>query len=63
MSAPNSKSFRAGVVQLRSTESIDDNLEESVRLVRAAAADGADVVALPENFAFLALTAPRDTPA
>ena len=55
MSAPNSKSFRAGVVQLRSTESIDDNLEESVRLVRAAAADGAEVVALPENFAFLAL--------
>jgi len=55
MSTGNQTSFRAGVVQLRSTESRDDNLAESERLIRAAASDGADFIALPENFAFLSL--------
>jgi predicted amidohydrolase len=41
---------RAAAVQLTSTENKERNLEVSDRLVRAAAADGASLVVLPEKF-------------
>jgi predicted amidohydrolase len=40
-------------VQLTSTEDVAANLERSARLVRAAAAAGAQLIGLPENFAYL----------
>jgi deaminated glutathione amidase len=45
---------RAAVVQLNSTNDKGRNLETAERLVRAAAADGADLVALPEKWNLLA---------
>jgi deaminated glutathione amidase len=45
--------MRAGVVQLNSTEDLDRNLETADRLVRQAAAQGADVVLLPEKWSIL----------
>ena len=42
--------MRAAAVQLNSTEDKDRNLATTERLVRAAAADGADLVVLPEKF-------------
>jgi deaminated glutathione amidase len=44
---------RAAVVQLNSTDRYDRNLEVAERLVRAAAADGADLVVLPEKWTVL----------
>jgi deaminated glutathione amidase len=44
---------RAAAVQLNSTEDKDRNLEAADRLTRAAAADGADLVVLPEKFNLL----------
>ena len=41
--------MRAAVVQLDATEDRDRNLRTAERLVRGAAADGADLVALPER--------------
>jgi predicted amidohydrolase len=41
---------RAAAVQLSSTEDKDRNLEAADRLTRAAAADGAELVVLPEKF-------------
>jgi deaminated glutathione amidase len=41
---------RAAAVQLNSDEDKDRNLERAERLTRAAAADGADLVVLPEKF-------------
>jgi len=41
---------RAAAVQLNSDEDKDRNLERADRLTRAAAADGADLVVLPEKF-------------
>jgi deaminated glutathione amidase len=41
---------RAAAVQLNSTEDKDRNLEAADRLTRAAAADGAELVVLPEKF-------------
>jgi predicted amidohydrolase len=46
--------LRAAVVQLNSTNDKVRNLETAERLVRAAAADGADLVALPEKWNLLA---------
>ncbi len=46
--------MRAAVVQLNSTNEKARNLEAAERLVRAAAADGADLVALPEKWNLLA---------
>jgi predicted amidohydrolase len=46
--------LRAAVVQLNSTNEKARNLEMAERLVRAAAADGADLVALPEKWNLLA---------
>jgi deaminated glutathione amidase len=40
---------RAAAVQLQSTEDKDRNLEDADRLTRAAAADGAELVVLPER--------------
>lgn len=45
--------FRVAAVQMTSTEDVGANLEAAERLVLRAAAAGAKVVALPENFAFL----------
>jgi predicted amidohydrolase len=42
--------MRAAAVQLNSNEDRDRNLERADRLTRAAAADGADLVVLPEKF-------------
>jgi len=42
--------MRAAAVQLNSTEDKDRNLETADRLTRAAAADGAELVVLPEKF-------------
>lgn len=56
-------SFRCAVVQLRSTEDVDKNLSTCEELVRAAAADGAEVVALPENFSFLRIDPESRPPA
>jgi predicted amidohydrolase len=44
---------RAGAVQLNSTEDTDRNLETADRLVREAAAHGAELVVLPEKWSVL----------
>src|SRR5690242_1484146 len=44
------KSFRAAAVQLCASVTKRDNLAEAERLVRVAAASGADLIALPELF-------------
>src|SRR5919109_2193854 len=44
------KTVRAAAVQLSATEDKDRNLEAADRLTREAAADGADLVVLPEKF-------------
>jgi predicted amidohydrolase len=41
--------FRAACVQLRSSDDVAENIRETVRLVRDAAAQGASFVATPEN--------------
>ena len=46
--------LRAAVVQLNSTGDKGRNLAAAERLVRAAAADGAELVALPEKWNLLA---------
>src|SRR5215216_2648451 len=45
--------MRAAAVQLNSTQEYDRNLEVAERLVRAAAADGAQLVVLPEKWTVL----------
>ncbi len=45
--------LRAAAVQLNSNNDMDRNLETAERLVRAAAADGAELVALPEKWNLL----------
>jgi predicted amidohydrolase len=45
--------MRAGVVQMTSTEDVEANLRAAERLVGEAVAARAELVALPENFAFL----------
>jgi deaminated glutathione amidase len=45
--------MRAAVVQMTSTDDLSANLEAAERLVREAADQGAQLVALPENFAYL----------
>ena len=52
--------FSAAVVQLTSTEDIDSNLDQAEHQVRRAAAAGAKLVALPENFAFFRIN--QETP-
>ena len=45
--------MRAAAVQLNSTDDQGRNLEVAEKLVRDAAADGAELVALPEKWTFL----------
>jgi len=45
--------MRAGVVQMTSTDDVAGNLRAAEALVDEAVAAGAELVALPENFAFL----------
>jgi len=45
--------FRVAAIQLTSTEDVDRNLATATRLVRRATGEGADLIALPENFAYL----------
>jgi deaminated glutathione amidase len=52
---------RAAAVQLNATDDKQRNLATAERLVRAAAADGAQLVALPEKWSFIG--APEDVPA
>jgi deaminated glutathione amidase len=46
--------MRAAATQLNSSADVDANLEAAERVVRAAAADGADLVVLPEKWSLLA---------
>jgi len=54
------KRVKVAVVQLCSTEDIPSNLAQAEPLVRAAAADGATLIALPENAGFLKIGPDRD---
>lgn len=54
---------RCAVVQLCSTQDVEQNLERAEHWIRQAAADGADVVSLPENFSWLRIDANRPAPA
>jgi len=47
------KRWRVAAIQMTSTEDVERNLARAEDLVRRAAAEGADLVALPENFAYL----------
>lgn len=46
--------FRAACIQLRSSDDVAENIRETVRLVREAAARGAAFVATPENTSLMA---------
>ena len=46
--------FRAACVQLRSSDDVAENISETVRLVRDAAAQGATFIATPENTTLMA---------
>jgi predicted amidohydrolase len=46
--------FRAACVQLRSSDDVSENIAETVRLVRDAAAQGATFIATPENTTLMA---------
>ncbi len=52
--------IKAAVVQTRATEDIDHNLQRAEALIRAAAADGAQFIALPENAAWLRISSPTN---
>jgi deaminated glutathione amidase len=52
MAAPR-KRWKVAAVQMTSTADVERNTRRAGRLVRAAAAAGADLIALPENFAYL----------
>ena len=45
--------MRAAVVQMTSTADLDQNLERSAHWIDRARSEGAEFVALPENFAFM----------
>ena len=47
--------FRAACVQLRSSDDVAENIRETVKLVREAAAQNASFVATPENTTLMAL--------
>jgi deaminated glutathione amidase len=45
--------MRAAVIQMRGDQGLEGNLDSAARLLRQAATEGARMVALPENFAYL----------
>ncbi len=47
------KRWKVAAIQMTATEDVARNLDKAVRWVRQAASEGADLVALPENFAYL----------
>jgi len=47
------KRWRVAALQMTSTTDVEGNLRRAERLVRRASADGAHLIALPENFAYL----------
>ncbi|MFC1669638.1 carbon-nitrogen hydrolase family protein [Spirochaetota bacterium] len=49
------ESFRAAVIQLTSKGVVQENLEVSYKLIRKASENGADFIALPENFSWMRL--------
>jgi predicted amidohydrolase len=53
------KSFQAAAVQMTSTDDVEANLAQAARWIRRAASAGAQLVALPENFACLQTEADR----
>ena len=48
------KPFKAACVQLRSSDDVAENISETARLVREAAASGAQFIATPENTTLMA---------
>lgn len=54
MTAFRAAPFKAACVQLRSSDDVAENIRETVRLVREAAARGAALVATPENTSLMA---------
>ena len=59
MTAPDSKRFRAALVQLRSGREVKTNMEAAEALIRQAAKGGADYVQTPENTAIMELEPER----
>ena len=59
MTAPSPKTFRAGLVQLRSGRAIAPNMAMTEALIRRAAAGGAHYVQTPENTAVMELEPER----
>jgi len=55
--AERTEAIRAAAAQLNSTADVDRNLEVAERLVRAAAADGAELIVLPEKWTVIGSTA------
>jgi predicted amidohydrolase len=53
MSVETPATLRIAAVQMCSTRVLEQNLERAVRRIRQAAEGGADIVALPENFALM----------
>lgn len=52
--------IKAAVIQICSTEDTSANLERAEALVRAAAADGATFICVPENVGYLKFTSRKD---
>lgn len=52
--------IKAAVVQVCATEDVERNLNSADRLLRAAVADGADWICVPENVGFLKIGEQRD---
>jgi len=48
-----SRPFRVAALQMNTRDNKDENVERAVELIRSAALQGAELVALPENFNFL----------
>ena len=59
MTLPLERSFRAGLVQLRSGRSVAPNMEMAEALIRRAAKGGADYVQTPENTAIMEMETER----
>lgn len=53
------RKLRLAAIQMQSRNNLKDNLERAVKRIREAAQAGADLVALPENFAFMGSDAQR----